>query len=39
MKDFETNSVLTVLADDYYDEDDYMRDYKNYERFLGEVKE
>lgn len=34
MKDFETKCVLMSIADDYYDEGDYIR---NYERFLEVV--
>jgi len=36
MYDFSADCVLMVLADDYYNEADYIRDY---ERFLEEVKE
>jgi dTDP-4-dehydrorhamnose 3,5-epimerase-like enzyme len=35
MYDFSSNCVLMVLADDYYQEDDYIRDY---DIFLKEVK-
>ena len=30
MYDFKNNSVLLVLASDYYDESDYIRDYKKF---------
>jgi dTDP-4-dehydrorhamnose 3,5-epimerase len=30
MHDFSPNSVLLVLANDYYDEGDYIRNYDNY---------
>ena len=32
MHDFSDNCVLMVLADDIYDEDDYIRDYKVFEK-------
>ena len=32
MYDFSPGSVLTVLASDYYDEDDYIRDYETYRK-------
>lgn len=35
MFDFSQDCVLMVLADDYYNEDDYIRDY---DEFLQEVK-
>ena len=35
MYDFSKDCVLMVLADDYYDESDYIRDY---DEFLKEVK-
>lgn len=34
MEDFETKCILMVLADDCYDEGDYIR---SYDRFLEEV--
>ncbi|QPA30700.1 sugar 3,4-ketoisomerase [Thermaerobacillus caldiproteolyticus] len=34
MHDFSEDCILLVLASDYYDEDDYIR---NYEEFLNEV--
>lgn len=36
MHDFSSDCVLMVLADDYYDESDYITDYEN---FLKEVKD
>lgn len=36
MYDFSTDAVLMVLASDYYNEDDYIR---NYDDFLDMVKE
>ena len=35
MKDFSEDCVLVVLASEYYDESDYIRDY---DKFLEEVK-
>lgn len=35
MHDFSQDCVLMVLADTYYDEDDYIRDY---DKFLEEIK-
>ena len=35
MKNFSKGAVLMVLASEYYDEDDYMRDYN---LFLEEIK-
>jgi len=35
MKDFSPDCVLVVLASDFYDENDYIRDYN---KFLKEVK-
>ncbi len=35
MYDFSSDCVLMVLADDYYDESDYIRDY---DKFLKEVE-
>jgi len=35
MKDFSENCILIVLADDYYDESDYIRDF---EKFIQELK-
>ncbi len=35
MKDFSSDCVLVVLASEYYDESDYIRDYDN---FLEKVK-
>lgn len=35
MHDFSTDCVLMVLADDYYEENDYIREY---DQFLKEIK-
>lgn len=35
MKDFSTDCILMVIASEYYDENDYIR---NYNKFLEEVK-
>lgn len=32
----ESNSVLCVAASEYYDVDDYIRDYKDFKSFIGE---
>jgi dTDP-4-dehydrorhamnose 3,5-epimerase-like enzyme len=34
MYDFSQNSVLLVLASDYYDESDYVRDYITFREFI-----
>ncbi|AZE77566.1 dTDP-6-deoxy-3,4-keto-hexulose isomerase [Pseudomonas synxantha] len=34
MHDFSENCVLLVLADDYYDESDYIRDYDAFKLLL-----
>lgn len=34
MYDFSSDCVLMVLADDYYDEDDYIRDYETFLRVV-----
>ena len=34
MYDFNNNSVLLVLASDYYDEADYIRDYEEFLEFI-----
>ena len=34
MYDFNQNSVLLVLASDYYDESDYVRDYITFREFI-----
>ena len=33
MYDFEDDAVLRVLASDYYDENDYIRNYNDYEKY------
>lgn len=35
MRDFERGAVLLVLADDHYDERDYVRDYSEFLRLAG----
>lgn len=35
MFDFSEDAVLMVLASDYYDERDYIRDYKEFLKFIG----
>lgn len=37
MYDFEDDAVLLVLASDLYDENDYIRDYAEYERYYKEM--
>ena len=34
MHDFSTDCILLVLASDYYDEDDYIRAYKDFKKIL-----
>ena len=36
MFDFSEDAVLMVLASDYYREEDYIRDYEEFLRFVGE---
>ncbi len=38
MYDFSPDSVLLVLADDYYDEGDYIRDYQEFERLAAAAR-
>ena len=35
MYDFSSDAVLLVLASDYYNEQDYIRDYDEFKRFIG----
>ena len=35
MYDFENGAVLMVLASDYYDESDYIRNYDEYEKYYN----
>jgi dTDP-4-dehydrorhamnose 3,5-epimerase-like enzyme len=35
MHDFSTDCVLLVLASDYYDEGDYVRDYSEFKELIG----
>lgn len=35
MYDFTPDAVLTVLASDYYDENDYIRDYDEFLRYIN----
>ena len=39
MFDFSEDAVLMVLASDYYREEDYIRDYEEFLRFVGEAGE
>lgn len=34
MEEFSSNCVILVLASDYYNENDYLRDYKDFKAFL-----
>lgn len=36
MFDFTSDAVLMVLASDYYNEDDYIRDYDEFLKYIGE---
>lgn len=38
MYDFSPDAVLLVLASDYYNEEDYIRDYDQFMRFIGEKR-
>jgi dTDP-4-dehydrorhamnose 3,5-epimerase-like enzyme len=38
MYDFSSDCVLLVLADDYYDESDYIRDYQEFERLAAAAR-
>lgn len=38
MYDFSPGAVLLVLASEYYDENDYIRNYKTFETYLQEEK-
>jgi dTDP-4-dehydrorhamnose 3,5-epimerase-like enzyme len=38
MHDFSSDCVLLVLADDYYVEDDYIREYKEFVQLLNPLK-
>ncbi|HRY12501.1 MAG TPA: FdtA/QdtA family cupin domain-containing protein [Syntrophomonadaceae bacterium] len=38
MYDFTADCVLLVLADDYYDEADYIRDYQEFERLSAAAR-
>ena len=35
MYDFSADAVLLVLASEYYDEQDYIRDYSDFVRYIG----
>ena len=35
MFDFSSDAVLMVLASDYYDEDDYIRDYDEFKQYVN----
>ena len=39
MYDFSDNSVLMVLASDYYHESDYIRDYEEFKKHVYKRKE
>lgn len=36
MFDFSNDAVLMVLASEYYDESDYIRDYEEFKRYAGD---
>lgn len=38
MYDFSADAVLMVLASDYYDESDYIRDYDEFLTYAGEIE-
>lgn len=37
MYDFSEDAVLMVLASEYYDEDDYIRDYHEFLKYIGKI--
>lgn len=37
IENFSSGSVCLALASDFYDESDYLRDYKDFQRAVGEV--
>lgn len=39
MYDFSEDSVLLVLSSEYYDSNEYIRDYEEYEKLMSEYKE
>lgn len=36
MHDFSNDCILMVIASDFYDESDYLRNYKDFSNFLGD---
>jgi dTDP-4-dehydrorhamnose 3,5-epimerase-like enzyme len=38
MYDFSTDAVLMVLASEIYEEEDYIRDYDEFLKFIGKAK-
>ena len=38
MYDFSEDAVLLVLASDYYNEEDYIRNYDDFKRFVDDLK-
>ena len=39
MYDFSSDAVLLVFASELYDEDDYIRDYEEFKKFVSDKKE
>ena len=37
MKNFSKNVVIMVVASDYYDENDYIRNYKEFIRHINKI--
>jgi len=37
MSDFSKNCIILVLASDYYDESDYIRDYNEFIRYINSI--
>jgi len=35
MKKFSKNTIILVIASDYYDEEDYIRDYKKFRKYIN----
>jgi hypothetical protein len=35
MKKFSENTIILVVASDYYNEEDYIRDYKKFRKYIN----
>ena len=38
MRNFTTGTVLAALCSDYYDADDYIRDFDQYKEYVAQLK-